>query len=380
MRFSLVGLNVLRYRPRMSFQRRARFHVPLLVLGIALLTGCDQTASLYSCSNPDVGHKDSRGEPDPCHLSPEPPPPPPDAGETCSGECVPLAPAGWSEAMLLWSGPVFAVPECPDRAPSPAYAGFADLVSSGCGECSCEAPSGSCELPTSFTASADTCADDGPGSAHTFFSAPDPWDGSCTDQGAIPAGQLCNGVPCVRSLTIDPLVVNESACTPSQTMVPKSEWQTAAKACKGTAMPPCEDPGMLCVPTDDPPPDGFSLCIYSYKEGEQDCPPAWPTKHVFYEDFDDSPACTPCTCSDPMGGECSGMVSVYQDTSCSVPVFENFFVTSSAPALCLDQPPGVALGSKTITGVSFQPGACAPSGGDPAGDPVPLQPSTFCCR
>jgi hypothetical protein len=135
---------------------------------------------------------------------------------------------------------------------------------------------------------------------------------------------------------------------------------------------------MLCVPTDDPPPEGFQLCIYSREEYE--CPKSFPIQHVFYEGVDDSAVCTPCTCSDPMGGECSGMVSVYQDTSCSVPVFENFFMTSEAPALCLDQPPGVALGSKTITGVSFQPGSCAPSGGDPAGDPIPLQPSTFCCR
>ena len=52
--------------------------LPFALVGAALLTGCDQTASFYSCSNPDVGHKDSRGEPDPCHLTPEPPPPPPE--------------------------------------------------------------------------------------------------------------------------------------------------------------------------------------------------------------------------------------------------------------------------------------------------------------
>ena len=379
MRFSLVGLKVVGYRPRMLFQGTP-IRCTAVALGCVLLSGCDQRAEFYSCPNPDKGHKDSQGEPDPCHLSPEPPPPPPDGGtdETCSGECVPLAPAGWSEAMLLWSGPVFAIPECPDRAPSPAYAGWTDLVSSGCGECSCEAPAGSCELPTVFIASTEMCPGNGPGADHTFFSAPDPWDGSCTSQGAIPAGQLCNGVPCVRSLTIDPLVVTESACTPSETMVPKSEWQTAAKACKGTAMPPCSDPGMLCVPTDDPPPEGFSLCIY--REDERECPPAWPNKHVFYEGYDDSPVCTPCTCSDPMGGECSGMVSVYQDTGCSVPVFQNYFVTSTDPTLCIDVSSGVALGSKTMSGVSYQPGSCTPSGGDPAGDPVPLQPSTFCCR
>ena len=307
MRFSVVGLHMLQYRPRMGFQW---CRSPALALSFVLLTGCDQRADFYSCSNPDKGHKDSQGEPDPCHLSPEPPP---DAGETCSGECVPLAPAGWSDAMLLWSGPVFAVPKCPDRAPSPYYQGWTDLVSGGCGECSCEAPTGSCELPTVFVASSETCPGDGPGAAHTFFTAPDPWDGSCTDQGAIPAGQLCNGVPCVRSLTIDPLVVTESACTPSDITVPKSSWQTAALACRGIAMPPCTDPGMLCVPTAEPPPEDFSLCIYH--EEDRDCPPGWLDKRVFYKDFDDSPTCTPCECSDPMGGACSALVSVFQDNA-----------------------------------------------------------------
>ena len=374
MQFSLVRLNSFRYGPRMFFQW-CRFSVP--ALGVLLLAGCDQVASFYSCPDPDKGHKDSQGEPDPCHLSPEPPPVP-DAGETCAGECVPLAPAGWFEAMLLWSGPVFSAPPCPEHAPSPAYLGFADLVSTGCGECSCDAPAGSCELPTTFVASSETCPGDGPGAAHTFFAAPDPWDGSCTSQGAIPAGQLCNGVPCVRSLTIDPLGVAESACTPSATVEPKSSWQTAAVACKGTAMPPCSDPGMLCVPTAEPPPEGFSLCIY--REGERDCPPAWPSKHVFYEDYDDSPVCTPCTCSDPMGGECSAVVSVYQDNGCSMPLI-SYYATSSDPApQCHDVFAGAALGSKDVSDVSYQPGSCSPGGGEPAGDPIPLMPSTFCCR
>jgi hypothetical protein len=143
-------------------------------------------------------------------------------------------------------------------------------------------------------------------------------------------------------------------------------------------MPPCEDVGMLCVPTNDPIEEGFSLCLY--REGERDCPPGWPIQHVFYEDVDDSAVCTPCTCTDPMGGVCSGLISVYQDGGCSAPLFENYFMTSNDPATCLGVSVGAALGSKSVTDVSYQPGSCAPSGGDPAGDPIPLQPSTFCCR
>ena len=135
---------------------------------------------------------------------------------------------------------------------------------------------------------------------------------------------------------------------------------------------------MLCVPSDDPIEEGFSLCLY--REGERDCPPAWSIRHVFYENFDDSAACTPCTCSDPMGGVCSGLISVYQDGGCSTPLVSYFTTSDDSAATCTGVLPGAALGSKEVTDVSYQPGSCAPSGGDPVGDPIPLQPSTFCCR
>ena len=140
---------------------------------------------------------------------------------------------------------------------------------------------------------------------------------------------------------------------------------------------PCTDPGMLCVPTAEPPPEGFSLCIYH--EDDRDCPMGWPDKHVFYKDYDESPVCTPCTCSDPMGGECSAIVSVYQDTGCST-LLQATFATSADPAACYAVSPGAALGSKEVSDVSYQPGSCAPSGGDLVGEPIALEPSTFCCR
>lgn len=43
-------------------------------------------------------------------------------------------------------------------------------------------------------------------------------------------------------------------------------------------------------------------------------------------------------------------------------------------------PQEIPLRSKSVSDVSDQPGLCAPSGGDPGGDPIPLLPSTFCCR
>ena len=143
-------------------------------------------------------------------------------------------------------------------------------------------------------------------------------------------------------------------------------------------MPPCADPGMMCVPAPDPSMVGFSLCIY--REGDRECPAAWPNRRVFHETFDDSPVCTHCECSDPVGGRCSGRVSVYQDGACSSSVFENIFMTSVDPARCIDMSAGIALGSKKMSDVTYEPGSCTPSGGEPLGEPVPLEPSTFCCR
>jgi hypothetical protein len=145
-------------------------------------------------------------------------------------------------------------------------------------------------------------------------------------------------------------------------------------------MPPCTDPGTLCVPTAEPIEEGFELCLYSYKEGEQECPAGWPDKRVYYEGFDDSPMCTPCTCSAPDGGECSALVSVYQDDACSTPLVSYFTTSADPAATCTGVLPGAALGSKSVSNVSYQPGSCSPSGGDPVGDPIPLKPSTFCCR
>ncbi|MGK4003271.1 hypothetical protein WMF31_11650 [Sorangium sp. So ce1036] len=43
-------------------------------------------------------------------------------------------------------------------------------------------------------------------------------------------------------------------------------------------------------------------------------------------------------------------------------------------------PPGVALGSKSAGVVAVDPGGCAPSGGEPIGELLPAEPSTFCCQ
>ena len=42
-------------------------------------------------------------------------------------------------------------------------------------------------------------------------------------------------------------------------------------------------------------------------------------------------------------------------------------------------PSGQALRSKLATAPVYVPGVCQASGGEPVGDAVPVEPSTFCC-
>jgi hypothetical protein len=47
---------------------------------------------------------------------------------------------------------------------------------------------------------------------------------------------------------------------------------------------------------------------------------------------------------------------------------------------CLDiVPSGQALGSKLATAPIYAPGACQVSGGEPTGEALSVEPSTFCC-
>ena len=105
-----------------------------------------------------------------------------DAGEDCLGQCEPLAPAGWTEhPSLLWIGPPDKAPtECPPRAPSKYYKGFADLNAPiDCDACTCGDPA--CVLPSGLVAS-DSPLCQGP--MFTPFEAPSNWDGSCTSPGS----------------------------------------------------------------------------------------------------------------------------------------------------------------------------------------------------
>jgi hypothetical protein len=367
-------------------------HIPWLLVGFLSLIGCENESIVYG---PCTRELERDGE---CTVDP------PDAGagdagdggtggaggdmqsSLCSGACVPPAPLGWSGPALLWMGPPDQVPDCPADATNIGYEGFADLAPQPrfCAACLCDTPEASCDLPLGWAAHATpSCPGDGSGTTVTAFAAPDGWSGECTAANAIPAGQLCDGQPCVQSLSIEaPVVVTGACAARADEPLPVPDvhaWATQAKACIPGAYKECDE-GQSCMAVPPgpalAPPDGFSTCIFH--EDEESCSDEYPVKHVFYDALVDSRDCTPCSCGEPEGASCDIMASVFSDGACAVPLASSL-VSSDVP-FCAVTPPGVALGSKSATVVAVDPGACAPGGGEPIGDVQPSSPSTFCCR
>ena len=333
----------------------------LAVLFLCALCGCeDYEFKFGACDGPNPA-------PPPDCPAPAPAPAP---EETCSGQCVSLPPLGWSLPALLWYGPEHMAPECPaDRAGVVGYQGYADLKAPACFGCSCEAPTGSCELSPVLTAYADPGCTGG----ETDWSAPDPWDGVCVDTNPPLLG--------ARSVKIDPLTMTESECVPKTHDTPlagEPTWGTFARACLGNGFTmPCPDPGDYCAPTAAPPPDGFSQCVF--QKGDFTCPLDYPSKHVFYEGAIDQRECTECTCGAPEGGECTARVSVYKEAGCTN-LKQAMFVVDSIDSQCANITAGTPLVSKDADQLWYAPGVCEPSGGEPAGPVELLGPGTFCCQ
>ena len=309
-------------------------------------------------------------DPSSCEMSGGDPPCP--RKETCPGECVSLSPLGWSLPVLLWSGPELEAPECSAaRGSVMQYEGHADPIGPPkCPVCSCEPPTGECELPSLLVTSTQTCGGDGPGPTFYDFSGLDPDPMSCNTENAIA------GVLGVRSLTVGPVRMTESRCKPVATFPPKSgatSWKTFARVCS-FGISTCPEPGALCVPAAEPPP-GFSQCIY--QSGEHECPSGYPDRRVFYDEISDSPHCSECACGMPEGSLCSAPLRVYQDAFCTVIAGG---ATYGLTATCNDVAEGTSLWSKMLlAAATYEPGACEPSGGELTGSLELKGPTTFCC-
>lgn len=289
--------------------------------------------------------------------------------ESCTGECVQVPSLGWEGPVLLWVGEPDAAAECPERAPNVVYEGNNGLSAiPQCPTCSC-GPS-ACVLTGLIADSGNMCT----GGDLTDYLPPDGWSGACVSSDAVPAANF-------DSIHFPPL--SEAPCEPQTgdvTTQARYDWARFARACKAAdpiTNTTCPETA-ICVPTSEPPPPGFSQCVFTRGE-DFDCPPGYSHREVFYRDIDTTTVgCTECTCGPPEGGTCLASVGAYADTACSVSI--GSITVGLIGGGCADPMAGFDLQAMDATWMQSQPGACTPAGGEPVGEAMPSTPATFCCQ
>jgi len=296
-----------------------------------------------------------------------------------SGTCVPPAPEAWKHVAFAMTWPALP-PACPEDTPIVAFEGSPAPPERSCSACSCDAPEGKCNLPTTWIVKTVGCDDPAVG-VQTSFDPQAGWDGTCTSTNAIALGKQCGGVPCVRSITISPPVIEEKPCVPHkegdvELPIPKA-WNDADRMPVGRAcvsnepLPSCSGKGCNSTRSE------FCPCLLH--DGDPVCPDGWSgDRHVLYGQIEDSRECSPCGCDAPKGGTCQVKWRTFSTATCSVENAAVDIYAGMAPA-CTDLMPGVALAGKTAELVNYTKGSCTPNGGELGGDLKLDYPVTVCC-
>lgn len=309
-----------------------------------------------------------------------------DAGDAADGEssacsegtCAVL-PDGW-EPVVLASGAMVVLPECPASAPNQLFQGSSvPGPDPSCPTCSCDPPVGACKPPTTWTVGSSACVGN---DVWTNFNPPAAWNGSCASNTAIAEGTLCGGKPCVASITISAPVIEEEPCVAHMNVpsldIPKAKadqpYITDGRACSGAKWPSCAAAGEVCVP---PMPAPFAACLMH--EGDVLCPNGWNSKQVLYGAMDDQRFCTECSCLPSTGATCSMKLQVFSDVNCATTRLE-VDVSTAMGAQCFPLMSGVALAGKSADVLEYKSGSCEPTGGVLSGDLVLDDARTFCCR
>ncbi|TKD13078.1 hypothetical protein [Polyangium fumosum] len=296
------------------------------------------------------------------------------------GACVDKAPEDWRQGAFFsdWREP----PRCPDDTPIVAFEGIPAPPPLLCGACSCDEPEGTCKLPETWTVSSAGCDDPG-GGVKTNFDPSTNWDGTCNQDKAILSATLCGGVPCVRSITISPPVIEEQPCKAHTKGDPAQEipkvwhggWETPlGRVCESAEpWPSCpKQSGKVCGPAS----DDYASCIF--REGEHLCPEGWGgERHVLYGVVKDERECSACTCGPPTGATCQVEWHTYHQPACSMD--SKGYVYAGMDAPCHDFMPGTQLSGKTAELLNYTKGTCTPTGGAVVGELTLDKPVTVCC-
>lgn len=309
--------------------------------------------------------------------------------ESIESVCIPNAPNDFDPPQPLWVGPTNEAAVC-----TPEIGAFGGREYKGlvppvpvCPACVCGAVEGSCSpRPNSIQLRADFC--DVFPTYTSDFSAPESWDGSCTNLHAMPAGAECpvgSGIPCAQSVYTSALPEPVEGCKPIPVPVPKLHsdwptWDTQVLSCNATpidlACPDHDSTRFAVLPT------GWRHCVRSQEKGIHECPSGSKYKDqvIAYTDrgFIDTRDCTECGCK-AAGGVCYGTFNVYEDEQCTK--FVNMNVSNSETYGCTNVTPGQAVGSKELVDLMYVPGKCEPTGGVPIGtvDENDAEAVTWCC-
>lgn len=314
-----------------------------------------------------------------------------------TGRCLDVpsgGPAGYFERvpLVVWIGPADQLDamKCPGDekvgTPNEQFRLYKDLdvPPATCDVCECEAAQGECAgLPEDIRIHAGPCGSMNVES--TSFGGPTNWDGSCTNENAMPAGTMCGGAPCAQSVraSVLPPPTNES-CKPKvarPSFTKTTTWKTGVLACSAVREEnDCASTTKFCVNHVAGP--DWQHCIY--RGGvHSECPANFPyNAAVAYRgDVIDDRGCNECGCDAAKDGGCVATMAIYEDGACSQSPAAVNNVSSFTP-VCFDlAKPGQALGSKTISQPSYLPGSCPTTGGAPVGKAVPDEKDaiTFCC-
>lgn len=310
--------------------------------------------------------------------------------------CVSAIPEAWAGYFVLFDGPPGMDPDCPASFPGTVNSflgnGSLDAPPAMC-NCSCLAPTGqTCNAPTKVTIYDATlnanCSELVPDGINCFAEpALGPANGSCFDTSILASSSTCgaNGgatcsmgtSPCNVSAVVAAPTVTGGACAAvsGAPTVPNASWMNLGRGCGDpVAFGQGCNGTQVCLPRPEPPYES-GVCISM--AGDHDCPPgAFAEKHVFFEDFTDTRACTPCACGAPTGSTCSMTVTLYSAATCTAP-------TATFPAGgCANLTGNPAIRGRRLTlnqGPSGGSCSSSPSGGQPSGAATPSVATTFCC-
>ncbi|MDI1432826.1 hypothetical protein [Polyangium sorediatum] len=287
--------------------------------------------------------------------------------------------------MLLWVGPASDMPAfCPKEVPYEKYRRYSGLVAppATCESCSCEKPEGTCSgLPASIEIRTNACEQSGGMSVP--FDGPAGWDGSCTSEAALPAGAQCGGQPCAQYVGASALPgpIEEGCAVTAETpaFTKERSWLLGGLACEVEELDGACPESRRCMQDLSLP---WLQCVAL--TGEHTCPGNY--SYARFVMFDKEPVddrgCNACTCGAPEDGLCVASLHVYEDPACALQSTEVQVPLASTDTGCGKiLPAGRAVGSKAITDLTYVPGTCSASGGEPIGEAREDMNTavTFCC-